>query len=91
MEWQGSQKNATARLGFTIELNLSHFPNGRLLSAKTLTRKLDKFSRQMSISHEGLIDNSWIQYTGPLTQLLALRAFKEILRVPVSDGFFTVK
>ena len=48
-------KNATVRLNFTIELNLSHFPMGRVFSIKSSTTKFDEFSRQMSISLDGLL------------------------------------
>ena len=100
--WDGSHlnKNATVRLYFTSELNLSHFPNGRFFSVKTSTTKFDESSRQMSISHEvplshilsitlvsGLYGQSVVlSILGPLTQLLSLRASEEIPRVPVSAG-----
>ena len=100
--WDGRHlnKNATVRLYFTIELNLSHFPNGRFFSVKTSTTKFDDFSRQMLISHEGLLSlilsitlesglngqSIVLSILGPLTQLLSLRASEEIPRVPVSAG-----
>ena len=86
-------KNATVRLYFTIELNLSHFSNGNFFSVKTSTTKIDKSSRQMSISHEGslslilsisLVSGLYgqsvvLSILGPLTQLLSLRASEKIL------------
>ena len=100
--WDGSHlnKNATARLYFTIELNLSHFPKGRFFSVKTSTTKFDEFSRQMSISHDGPLSlilsitlvsglngqSVVLNILGSLTQLLSLRASEEIPRVPVSAG-----
>ena len=55
--WDGSHlnKNATVRLYFTIELNLSHFPNGKVFFVNTSTTKFDKISRQVSISLEVLL------------------------------------
>ena len=52
--WDGSHlnKNATDRLYFTIELNLSHFPNGKVLSDKTSTTKTDEFSRHPANYHQ---------------------------------------
>ena len=100
--WDGSHlnKNATVRLYFTFELNLSHFPKGKLFSVKTSTTKFEEFSRQMSISHDGplslilsitLVSGLNVQSVvlsilGPLTQLLSLRASEEISQVPVSAG-----
>ena len=100
--WDGSNlnKNATVCLYFTIELNLSHFPKGKFFSVKTSTTKFDEVSRQMSISHDGLLSlilsitlvsglngqSVVLSILGPLTQLLSLRASEEIPRVPVSAG-----
>ena len=100
--WDGSHlnKNATVRLYFTIELNLSHFPKGRFFSVKTSRTKFDEFSRQMLISHDGPLSlilsitlvsglngqSVVLSILGPLTQLLSLRASEEIPRVPVSAG-----
>ena len=93
-------KNATARLYFTIELSLSQFPKGTFFSVKTSTTKFHEFSREMSISHDGPLSlilsitlvtglngqSVVLSILGPLTQLLSLRASEEIPRVPVSAG-----